>query len=232
MLKNHMCVWYIYIYVYTYKYLLLHLFIYLSVHYHYMLHLSYTDTKYMLPKSCFSLVTQPLKRNPATQLRHFTHWDSNFWEIHYQAMNWRSLRHFSSLLLMVQKSSDHQLRLVAYPNIYRALYIPSGARFLPSTVSTVGITFDLNKKNTQFTKFNFRERPPKWRPKKKKQILWVGKFLNFGQKNGHVPKFEITNFLKVFSPRDFVWFWKQSQGPIQHERLVVVNNPQLPPIGS
>ena len=35
---------------------------------------------------------------------------------------------------MVQKSGVHQLRLVAYPIIYRVLYIPGGAGFLPSTV--------------------------------------------------------------------------------------------------
>ena len=39
-----------------------------------------------------------------------------------------------ALLLMVQKSSDHQLRLVVYPIIYKVIYIPSGAGFLPSTV--------------------------------------------------------------------------------------------------
>ena len=31
-------------------------------------------------------------------------------------------------------SGDHQLRLVVYPIIYKVLYIPGGARFLPSTV--------------------------------------------------------------------------------------------------
>ena len=36
---------------------------------------------------------------------------------------------------MVQKSGDHQLRLVVYPSIYKDLYIPGGAGFLPSTVS-------------------------------------------------------------------------------------------------
>ena len=40
------------------------------------------------------------------------------------------------LLLMVQKSGDHQLRLVVYPIIYKVLYIPGGAGFLPSTVVT------------------------------------------------------------------------------------------------
>ena len=30
----------------------------------------------------------------------------------------------------------HQLRLVVYPIIYKVLYIPGGAGFLPSTVST------------------------------------------------------------------------------------------------
>ena len=36
--------------------------------------------------------------------------------------------------LMVQKSGEHQLRLVVYPIIYKVLYIPGGAGFLPSTV--------------------------------------------------------------------------------------------------
>ena len=35
---------------------------------------------------------------------------------------------------MVQKSGFHQLRLAVYPVIYKALYIPGGAGFLPSTV--------------------------------------------------------------------------------------------------
>ena len=38
------------------------------------------------------------------------------------------------LLLMVQKSGDHQLRLVVYPIIYKVSYIPDGAGFLLSTV--------------------------------------------------------------------------------------------------
>ena len=37
------------------------------------------------------------------------------------------------ILLMVQKSRKIQLRLVVYP-IYKVLYIPGGAGFLPSTV--------------------------------------------------------------------------------------------------
>ena len=42
----------------------------------------------------------------------------------------------SSIRLMVQKSCDHQLRLVVYPIFYRVLYIPGGCLgFLPSTVS-------------------------------------------------------------------------------------------------
>ena len=31
----------------------------------------------------------------------------------------------------------NQLRLVVYPTIYRALYVPGDARFLPSTVAPV-----------------------------------------------------------------------------------------------
>ena len=37
-------------------------------------------------------------------------------------------------VLMVQKSGDHQLRLVVFAIIYIVLYIPGGAEFLPSTV--------------------------------------------------------------------------------------------------
>ena len=39
-----------------------------------------------------------------------------------------------SFLLLVDEIL-HQLRLVIYPIIYRVLYIPGGAGFLPSTVS-------------------------------------------------------------------------------------------------
>ena len=44
---------------------------------------------------------------------------------------------FATLLLMVQKSGVHQLSLVVYPTIYRVLYIPGGAGFLPSTVGFI-----------------------------------------------------------------------------------------------
>ena len=37
-------------------------------------------------------------------------------------------------MLMVQKSCDHQLRLVVSAIICQVLYIPGGAGFLPSTV--------------------------------------------------------------------------------------------------
>ena len=37
------------------------------------------------------------------------------------------------------KSGDHQLRLVVFHIIYKVLYIPSGAGFLPSTVFPVQI---------------------------------------------------------------------------------------------
>ena len=37
---------------------------------------------------------------------------------------------------MVQKSGDHQLRLVVFPIFCRVFYIPGGAGFLPSTVVT------------------------------------------------------------------------------------------------
>ena len=41
----------------------------------------------------------------------------------------------SLILLMVQKSGVHQVRLVVHPIIYKVLYIPGGAGCLPSTVS-------------------------------------------------------------------------------------------------
>ena len=41
------------------------------------------------------------------------------------------------ILLMVQKSSVHQLRLVVYPTIYSVLDVPGGCLgFVPSTVGT------------------------------------------------------------------------------------------------
>ena len=42
---------------------------------------------------------------------------------------------------MVQKSCDHQLRLVVCPTINKVLYIPSGAGFLPSTVELLNMSF-------------------------------------------------------------------------------------------
>ena len=42
----------------------------------------------------------------------------------------------SNILLMVQKSGVHQLRLVVYSISYKVLYIPGGCLgFLPSTVA-------------------------------------------------------------------------------------------------
>ena len=47
----------------------------------------------------------------------------------------KQLRFKLTLLLMVQKSCDHQLRLVVeIPIVYKVLYIPRGAGFLPSIV--------------------------------------------------------------------------------------------------
>ena len=43
----------------------------------------------------------------------------------------------SSVLLLAQKSGDHQLRLVVYPVIYRVLYILGGCLgLLTSTVAS------------------------------------------------------------------------------------------------
>ena len=43
------------------------------------------------------------------------------------------------ILLMVQKSGGHQLRLVVYPIIYRVLYIPGGCLgCLPSRICFPG----------------------------------------------------------------------------------------------
>ena len=39
--------------------------------------------------------------------------------------------------LMVQKSGKHQMRLVVFPIIYKVIYIPGGAGFLPSTLASM-----------------------------------------------------------------------------------------------
>ena len=49
------------------------------------------------------------------------------------------------MLLMVQKSSDHQLRLVVCPIIYKVLYIKGGAGCLPSTVVSWHLLFLVTK---------------------------------------------------------------------------------------
>ena len=53
------------------------------------------------------------------------------------------------ILLMVQKYGVHQLRLAVYLNIHRVLYIPGGARFLPSTVSLRSLNLTVSPKNIQ-----------------------------------------------------------------------------------
>ena len=54
-----------------------------------------------------------------------------------------------------KKSGIHQLRLVVYPIIYRVLYIPGGAGFLPSTVSSTSFC-----ENLFFTPFFATEKEP------------------------------------------------------------------------
>ena len=46
----------------------------------------------------------------------------------HQLWLWPQKVFLASILLMIQKSGDHQLRLVVYPIIYRVLYIPNGDR--------------------------------------------------------------------------------------------------------
>ncbi len=55
------------------------------------------------------------------------------WEIF--TSGWKVAEIIHPILLMVQKSGDHQLRLVLYPNIYQGFLHSSwaGAEFLPST---------------------------------------------------------------------------------------------------
>ena len=43
------------------------------------------------------------------------------------------------ILLMLQKSGDHQVRLVVYPMIYMVSYIPGGDRWISSTKSRIVI---------------------------------------------------------------------------------------------
>ena len=53
-------------------------------------------------------------------------------------INKKNKKHIPLLLLVVQKSGVHQLRLVVYPIIYKVLYIPGGCLgFLPSTAMLV-----------------------------------------------------------------------------------------------
>ena len=47
----------------------------------------------------------------------------------------KSLGIYISLLLLLMEEILHQLRLVVYPSIYKVLYLPGGAGFLPPTVS-------------------------------------------------------------------------------------------------
>ena len=48
--------------------------------------------------------------------------------------SWQFIKSNGLLLLFVQKSGEHQLRLIVYSTIYRVLYIPGGCLgFLPST---------------------------------------------------------------------------------------------------
>ena len=54
-------------------------------------------------------------------------WSRNGWSV--------SRGSFLFIILLMDKIL-HQLRLVVYPIIYRVLYIPGGAGFLPSTVSS------------------------------------------------------------------------------------------------
>ena len=52
------------------------------------------------------------------------------------------------------KNPANQLRLVVYPIIYKDLYIPGGAGFLPSTVSPVHFSMEtliLEKKRENYT---------------------------------------------------------------------------------
>ena len=72
---------------------------------------------------------------------------------------------------MVQKSCDHQLRLVGYPIIYRVLYIPGGAGFLPSRVWI--ILFDCGL-HIQFYKDDTQPPPPR---KKWTKVTWKGTIL-------------------------------------------------------
>ena len=56
-----------------------------------------------------------------------------------------------------QKKTANQLRLVVYPIIYEVLYIPGGAGFLPSTVSSFlgqGVELQTQRKVTVKQKYS------------------------------------------------------------------------------
>ena len=74
---------------------------------------------------------------------------------------------------MVQKSCDHQLRLVVCPTINKVLYIPSGAGFLPSTVELLNMSF-VGGGNTLFLRTKLDACPS---PKKKVESFFVCFFL-------------------------------------------------------
>ena len=57
------------------------------------------------------------------------------------------------------RNPAHQLRLVAYPIIYRVLYIPGGAGFLPSTVVLVWQTPMTNSRRSGFTAGRYSRLP-------------------------------------------------------------------------
>ncbi len=65
---------------------------------------------------------------------------------------WRQLHlsRFDNLGTVDGRNPANQLRLVVYPIIYRVLYIPGGAGFLPSTVSRFRVLQDLNSTNNVF----------------------------------------------------------------------------------
>ena len=46
---------------------------------------------------------------------------------------WEMIFSFWDILLMKEENPANQLRLVAYPTIYKVFYIPGGAGVLPST---------------------------------------------------------------------------------------------------
>ncbi len=76
----------------------------------------------------FTVFTHNVRSSKGIEGVHENSWESSACNSTPQAFG--KINRYAAILLMVQKSGVHQLRLVVYPIIFRVLYIPGGAGFL------------------------------------------------------------------------------------------------------